>query len=248
MKRFASLLFAILILCTVTAVAQNSGPAKELADSCTQKFKANDLDGAFADCSKAIEIDSRASSAYAIRGLIYIQKDNLDNAIADLTKALELDPRNPALLRVRGMAKLKNKDFDGALADHNRVVEIDPSLDSYSQRALIHFAKGDYDKAIEDFNVAIEKSSNPVKLYNLRGQAKLRKKDFDGALADYNKAIELDPKFPDAYVYRGVTLLNMHRDSDAQKDFDKFLEMKPGEKESLEKVIEKAKREREPAK
>lgn len=97
MKRFASLLFATLCLCTATA-AQTSGPAKELADSCTKKFTRNDFDGAFADCSKAIELDPKFPDTYLYRGvtLLYLNKDS--EAQKDFDKLLEMKPDAKAIM------------------------------------------------------------------------------------------------------------------------------------------------------
>ena len=246
MKRcFSSLLFVSLFLFASSSWAQTSGSAKELFDGCLENYKRNDFDKALADCSRAIELDPRSTLAYAMRGLMLLQKGNFEGAIADTGKALELDPRNPVLYRQRGMAKFQKGDFDGAIADYDKAVEIEPSYESYRQRALPHFAKGNYDKVIDDLSMAIEKSPEPVReLYNVRAQAKFRKKDWGGAIIDYNTGIKIDPKFPDAYFFRGLTLLNQGKDVEAQKDFDKFLELAPDKKAFLEKWIEKTKRER----
>lgn len=120
--------------------------------------------------------------------------------------------------------------MDGSIADYDKAIDIDRSLESYRGRALANFAKGNFDKAIADLDVAIEKSTEPVALYNVRAQAKFRKKDWDAAVIDYSTAIKLDPKLPDAYFYRGLTLLNQGKDIEAQRDFDKFLELAPDKK------------------
>ena len=245
MKRLPSLLIISLCLFASASRAQTSGsPAKELARSCLEKYKQKDKDGAMADCAKAIELDARSTDAYVLRAVMLAEKRDFEGAINDLDKALVLDPRNPNLYRLRGVAKIQKGDLDGCISDYDKAVDLDPSLESYSQRAMANFTKGNWDKAIDDLNVAIEKSSEPVKLYNLRAQAKFRKKDWGAAIVDYDAAIKLDPRFPDAYFYRGLTLLNRGKDIEAQKDFDKFLELAPDKKAFLEKWVEKTKRER----
>jgi tetratricopeptide (TPR) repeat protein len=149
MKRFSSLLFISLFLFASSTWAQTSTSDKQLAHSCLEKYKQNDLDGAIADCSKAIELNPRSTDAYAVRGLIFMQKGNLEGAIADLDKALVLDPRNPNLYRGRGIVKLKKGEIDGSIADYDKAVDIDPSFESYRQRAMANFAKGNFDKAIK---------------------------------------------------------------------------------------------------
>lgn len=244
MRRSSSLLLISLCLFASSSWAQISSPAKELARSCLEKYKQNDKDRAMVDCTKAIELDARSTDAYVLRAVMLAEKGNFEGAILDLDKAVVLDPRNPNIYRLRGISKLQKGDLDGSITDYDKAVDIDHSFESYRERALANFAKGNFDKAIDDLSAAIEKSSEPVKLYNLRAQAKFRKKDWGAAIVDYNMAIKLDPKFPDAYFYRGLTLLNQGKEVEAQKDFDKFLELAPDKKAFLEKWIEKTRRER----
>jgi lipoprotein NlpI len=124
------------------------------------------------------------------------------------------------------------------------VIEKDPSAGSYHERGLLRLAKNDLDKAIDDFNVSVEKSPGSIRSYELRGKAKFMKKDFDGSIADFGIVINLDPKSSNAHLGRGLALLSIGKDMEAQKDFDKFLELAPNEKTVLEESIAKAKQQR----
>ncbi|MCX5666859.1 MAG: tetratricopeptide repeat protein [Candidatus Omnitrophica bacterium] len=77
--------------------------------------------------------------------------------------------------------------------------------------------KGEFDKAIAEFNKAIEVNPNdPLAFYN-RGSAYDCKRDYDKAISDYSKAIELNPKFATAYNSRAI-------DYYYKKDYDKAWE------------------------
>ena len=53
-----------------------------------------DLDGAMADFTRAIEIDSKYKSIYySCRGIAKADKGDLRDAIADFTKTIEMDPK-----------------------------------------------------------------------------------------------------------------------------------------------------------
>jgi tetratricopeptide (TPR) repeat protein len=69
-------------------------------------------------------------------------------------------------------------------------------------RALLHTnrgvewkAKGELDRAIEDFDAAIEHDSNQAAAFNNRGIAHAAKRDYDRAIADYDEAIRINEKY-----------------------------------------------------
>ncbi len=63
--------------------------------------------------------------------------------------------------------------------------------------------KGQYDRAISDFNKAIEINPRYADAYYNRGVAYGEKGEYDKAIADYTKAIEIIPKYAWAYNNRG---------------------------------------------
>src|SRR6516164_5453076 len=66
--------------------------------------KANgDLDGAIADCNRAIELDPKDPMARKYRGVAKKEKGDLDGAIADYNRAIELGPKFAAAYFHRGI-------------------------------------------------------------------------------------------------------------------------------------------------
>ena len=73
------------------------------------------------------------------------------------------------------------------------------------QRGDVFYEKGQYYKAISDYNKAIEINPRDAKAYNNRGNAYQRKGQYDQAISDYNKALEINPRFAMAYsIYSSV--------------------------------------------
>jgi tetratricopeptide (TPR) repeat protein len=89
------------------------------------------------------------------------------------------------------------------------------------------YENGDPDRAIADYNRAIEINPNFADVYNNRGLAWDIKGDYDRAIADYSKAIEIDPRFSDPYNNRGI-VWDIKGDYDrAIADYNKALELYP---------------------
>src|SRR5262245_18035392 len=77
------------------------------------------------------------------------------------------------------------------------------SAASYLERGNQWLEKGEWDRAIADYDLAIAFDARAT-IYNNRGLAKHRKRDLAGALSDYNRAIELNHRYADALINRGL--------------------------------------------
>jgi tetratricopeptide (TPR) repeat protein len=75
----------------------------------------------------------------------------------------------------------------------------------YNNRGTAYTSKGDYDRAIQDFNEAIRLSPNYAYTYRNRGIDYHEKGDYDNAIQDYNEAIRLNPNYTSVYALRGDT-------------------------------------------
>ncbi len=89
--------------------------------------------------------------------------------------------------------------------------------DAYNNRGFAYYLKQEYDRAITDYNKAIELDPKYAMAYNNRGIAYFLKKEPDKSIADYSKAIEINPKYADAYNNRGVAYY-------LKKEYDKAWE------------------------
>ena len=99
-----------------------------------------------------------------------------------------------------------------------------------------YFAQGDYDyeagncdKAIANYNRAIELDPNLAEAYNNRAYVYMVKKEYAAALPDLNRAIELRPNYVNALMNRG-DLYNYYYAIDyarAVADYDRVLSIDP---------------------
>ncbi|MFB0535167.1 MAG: tetratricopeptide repeat protein [Anaerolineae bacterium] len=134
-----------------------------------------------------------------------------------------------------GMVRYAAQDWDGAIARLSnalsQTVEPVPALDQstvYFYRGLAYYCKGDYDRAIADYDQTIRLQPNcDACAYNNRGNAYADKGDLDRAIADYDQAIQLQPDLAAAYNNRG-TAYGQKGDYDrAIADFDWAIKLQP---------------------
>lgn len=89
----------------------------------------------------------------------------------------------------------------------------------YGKRGTEFGKKGQFDKALSDFNKAIEINPRDPRSYNNRGITYNIMHQFDKAISDFNKAIEINPRNARAYSNRGVAYKNKGRYDKAISDF-----------------------------
>ena len=101
-------------------------------------------------------------------------------------------------------------------------------VQAYLDRGEAYGQEGQFDKAIEEINKALEIDPQNANAFNDRGLAFWLKGDINSALVDYNKAIEINPSFAMAYNNRGLLYGKGQGEMDlAIADFSKAIEMDP---------------------
>lgn len=118
------------------------------------KRAVGDLEGAQADINEAIRIDPALPQPLTNRAVIWRAKDELDRAIADTSEAIRL---------AKAKAPVNIMTPPGSVL-----------ISAYIQRALSYEAKGDFDRARQDYAVVLEgQASDAVSKAN-QATAKVR--------------------------------------------------------------------------
>ena len=111
---------------------------------------------------------------------------------------------------------------------------VEPSIKetaiAYNELSLELTDQGDYDKAIEYLDKAIELDPNYANAYYNRARNHDRKYYYEDAISDYSRAIELDPEFAWAYVNRGWVYSAMGDYDQAIRNYTKGIELDPSDK------------------
>jgi len=99
---------------------------------------------------------------------------------------------------------------------------------AYNNRGNAYVAKGDYDRAIQDFDQSIKLNQTYTKSINNRGVAYLRKGEYDFAIRAFDKAIRLNPEYAEALANRAEAYLKRKEYDRAASDFDEAIRIDPG--------------------
>jgi lipoprotein NlpI len=98
---------------------------------------------------------------------------------------------------------------------------------AFFNRANAYQARGDLDRALADYDVAIALNPQYANAFNNRGAIFLKKGDIDRAIADYDQAIRFDSKVWQAYQTRGALKLFFGALPEALADLTRASELTP---------------------
>jgi uncharacterized protein YecT (DUF1311 family) len=97
---------------------------------------------------------------------------------------------------------------------------------AFGNRGNGYQTKGDYYRAIAEYDAAIQLNPNDPIVFSNRGIAYGSEGVIDHAIADFNEAIRLDPNFAEAYAHRGLFRLK-RGDTGGKDDIATATSLKP---------------------
>ncbi len=99
---------------------------------------------------------------------------------------------------------------------------------AFTNRGLAYKRKGQWDRAIADYDEAIRLKPDFVFAFTNRGNAYYYKGQFDRAIADFSNAIRLNPGLAEAFGNRGNVYRKKGQFDRAIKDYNKAIGLNPG--------------------
>ncbi len=205
---------------------------------------------AVADYTRAIELKPDVYW-YNVRGNFYLERGRYAKALADYVKAVEISPSH--------IIARCPKSFEATLDEHRlrsytRQIEREPSAWNFEQRGNFYLERGQYVKALADFQRSVELDPNynfdelpedleePVNAhriigytkriedaqpdvnYRRRGDVYFAMGNYAQAIADYSVVIERYPYDYESLEKRAKTYLKLKRYDAAIRDFKRLIE------------------------
>lgn len=215
----------------------------------------NNLDAAIENLDRALEIDPQNQEARALRGDLHFKKNDVDKALADYAElrtpqgdsgsmrteqmwaARKAETAAPQVysdvtsLLMRAAAAYQTGKLDEALDLYNAILRMDVSLPVAStacqNRGNVYRAKGDNERALQDYEQAIRfNPANPGAYVN-RGLVFAQRGDHESAIKDYTEAFRFDPKMFEAIFNRALSYRETGDEAAAERDLTQVLEMNP---------------------
>ena len=155
------------------------------------------------------------------------ENQDYKSAIEQYTMAIELKPNFADAYFQRGICYTKHTHTSHALANILRAIELDLDFVCGNEEHAELYAA-----AIKIMSEAIERNSEDVDVYYMRGMFNYAQGNHNSAIADFRKVIELDSKHIEAYLGLGRACLiegrysRVHYES-AIESFTKVIDLNP---------------------
>lgn len=121
-------------------------------------------------------------------------------------------------------------EFDKAIALSDRLIRSEPAREQaafyYNARGFSYHMKGQYDRAITDYDEAIKRDPKGA-MYSNRGNAWLEKGEYARSLADHDRAIRLMTGDAAGYLNRARTFRAKGDYDRALADYDQAIKLEP---------------------
>lgn len=173
-----------------------------------------ELDFALGDMNEAIQLNSTESIFFDNRGTLWKEKMEYDKAIADYSEAIRLDPMSGWAYNNRGLAWHSKKEYDKAIADYDEARKhtnpnekvsvlcdseitsgdftamVDSRALTFNNRGWAWQNKGNYDKALIDYETAIRLDPKYQQPRINRRDVWVKQKAWNKVIADYEATLQ----------------------------------------------------------
>ena len=106
---------------------------------------------------KNIDSNNKKAEVFYSVGYKYFETEQYVKALRYFKKAVELNPNDSEYHYYCGLSKKEMSLYGNSIGDFTNAINIDPQAEYFYQRALANWYLENYDKAVEDCSIAVEK-------------------------------------------------------------------------------------------
>lgn len=146
-------------------------------------------------------------------------------SIKTIDLAVKQDPSNPALYYLRGILNNGREKYSRALDDFTHAIEMGaaPSLlyRCYLGRGVSYMNLMEYDQALTDLNISIEKNDTVAVAYYSRGMVNYELKDYEAAVEDFLRILQFSEGNGELYFNLGMAYYRLENKELACRNLNK---------------------------
>jgi tetratricopeptide (TPR) repeat protein len=190
--------------------------ANRLLETAKEKYEGLDYKGALAAADEAFKLDCNEAQLY--RGLSLLKLKDEERACNDLNAVYSRTPYADIRLYL-GLSECRSLSIEERISKLTKGIEVfSTSADLYLRRAQVYIDMLLPDKALSDYQCAVEISGSSGLSYIVRGDVHRMKGDLQAAYTSYTRAVQFPKTSVQALVRRVQLNLQMLELSAASHD------------------------------
>ncbi|MDD3568862.1 MAG: tetratricopeptide repeat protein, partial [Bacteroidales bacterium] len=170
------------------------------------------------------------TSSATSNGMQKLEARELPEAIKLFEQALKQNSKDEAALSGIIRAHLLSENLrDAQKYIDNALKEFPSNPEFHMRRGILNNMRGQYRRAIEDFNNALGLSGESVdiQIYINRGVAHMQDENYGDAIADFTDALKINPRHASSLNYRAFANYQMQNFAESISDYNKVIDLNP---------------------
>jgi Tfp pilus assembly protein PilF len=234
-KKGNSLLPAIItVLCLFAGCATNRTngveKARALENMGTSLILQGQFRAALEQFLKAVEIDPENPELHHNLALVYQELGEYDLSLQHFQKALTINPKFSEARNNMGVLYVQLREWDLALQCFQKAVDDilykTPHF-AYHNIGSVYFHKGQYLKAIENYQKALRLEPTYLQAYYDLASAYEAINRMEEAIQTYQEIFRINPQSWDAHVYLAKLYVRLNMPQDAVRELEMVIKSDP---------------------
>ena len=190
--------------------------------------KIKTIDEIIEELKGAINLAPGDTALYFLLGEAYDEKNLLESAYSEYEKILNMNPENVTALLRMGIISLRRENFEEAEEKLTKALELESgSSELFYAEGLAHEFSLRYELAIEDYNNAVDKYDNLIKIYEYLGVISGHRGTPEKGIEYFQNSLNIKESLAKVYAHLGFVYRKTGDIEFSIILYKKAVEMKP---------------------
>jgi tetratricopeptide (TPR) repeat protein len=218
---------AAISLAGACAAVSHLKPREHFLRQGRERLLRGDYEGAVADLTQVILLDSTSGEAYFWRGRAHEALRGYEAALSDLDEAIRLNPQFAEAYYHRGLIQLHYRDLPNCLVDLQEANRLQPSTHRLIRIADLQSLSKQWDEALHTYTEALRLDQNCIEAYLGRAQIYRSQHNYKAAVTELEQVLHREPQRVKLYTEKGLMQICQGNFQDAIADFTEVIRLSP---------------------
>jgi len=196
-----------------------------------QAFRNKDVTQAIESFTQAIMLRPEKAEYFYNRGNCYNKIGETQKALLDYSMSIRIDNKTATFYEHRGMCYKKLGNFEESVKDYTNAIRLEGNNGNfYYNRAISYMCLNppDYEKALEDYNLAVQLSQAKYRPLFNRGNCLRKMGRIAESIVDLKQAVDLESTKPESHNNLALSYLEIGKLEDAVEHFTIAIQLDTG--------------------